>query len=218
MLSNRAALEHLVSGNTLNLYSLVCNIHDEEGNGVLHHCVKADNLEAIKIFVNQGAEINKKNRDGLSPFSYSLKKKKIRLASYLLSLNQLDLFTQDTRGWTPLMYSVSESDVLFEKIVTSGNHQLDHLTSDGWSVLQRAIAFDRLSICKKLIDLGANIELRCKGGRTALHNACYWGREEAVALLIDSGANCESKCYMGWTAYDYANKYGHEKIIKQCLA
>jgi len=51
-----------------------------------------------------------------------------------------------------------------------------------------------------LLESGADIEAKDKGGRTALMAAAGWGRGWIIKILLDQGAHIEAKDNQGFTA------------------
>ncbi|KAJ1474163.1 ankyrin repeat protein, partial [Baffinella frigidus] len=65
---------------------------------------------------------------------------------------------------------------------------------DRGTPLHSAVKASNVEVAKVLLDAGADIEARDKGGRTPLYLATsYGGDEAAVRMLVATGANTEVK-------------------------
>jgi ankyrin repeat protein len=56
----------------------------KKGKYPIHYAVEKENIELIKVLIDQGADINSKDSVGYSPFHYSVMSKKLSLVNYLL--------------------------------------------------------------------------------------------------------------------------------------
>jgi hypothetical protein len=79
-----------------------------------------------------------------------------------------------------------------------------------------AVNGDR-GIVKHLLDTGADIDSKDKGGRTPLSGAAVKGHEAVVKLLLEKGADIDSKDKDGWTPLLWAAVNGHEAVVKLLL-
>jgi len=55
----------------------------------------------------------------------------------------------------------------------------------------------KLNVVKTLIENGADLNIRSKAGRTALHAACFDGYKDIVELLVGNGADVSIKTNTG---------------------
>ena len=74
-----------------------------------------------------------------------------------------------------------------------------------------------LSICRLLINNGANIEARESVGRTPLCYAAVFDNIEIVRLLCDRGAEIEARDFRGMRPLHWAAMNGHISIIKELI-
>jgi len=69
---------------------------------------------------------------------------------------------------------------------------------------------------RTLVEVGADINKRSKGGQTALHEAVFYEQVEIVKFLLDNGAEVNARDNKGKTPLFYA-KEGKEvaSVLKQ---
>lgn len=69
-----------------------------------------------------------------------------------------------------------------------------------------------------LLEKGADVDAKTKGGETALQRAAKNGHEAVARLLLDRGAEVDSEDFLGRTPLYWAAKNKHSMIIKLLLA
>ena len=74
--------------------------------------------------------------------------------------------------------------------------------------LFEAIRENKIDKVLELIEKGADIEARNKGGWTPLHIACSYGKTETALMLIEKGADIGARNNGGSTPLHYACAYG----------
>ena len=85
----------------------------------------------------------------------------------------------------------------------------------GYSALMLAVCCGYMDIIKRLIDKGADLELReSHGGWTALMLASRWGFTETARLLMDGGANIDAQDKNRKTALDLAKEAGNKTLVE----
>lgn len=85
---------------------------------------------------------------------------------------------------------------------------------------------DRLKVINFLLDNGADIDIKARGGKTALHFACFNGYLEIIDLLLERGADttitCPEPFYDDWgflhatfdlPAQGLGAHHGHPEIL-----
>jgi ankyrin repeat protein len=70
----------------------------------------------------------------------------------------------------------------------------------------------------KLIEKGADIELKDSSGAMPLHWAARGGHKAVVFLLLEKGANIDAESSSGWTALHLAAWFGSDAVIRLLLA
>lgn len=142
--------------------------------------IKNDNLNAIKVLITKGANVNQTNDDGITPLSAALygdiyKKPNFEIVKLLVEngadVNAKDDKRENVSQMTPLSKSIYE---------------------------------DNLEIAKYLIDNGADITAQDSGGLTPLHWICnkriYYKNNdrnieiyEFAKMLIEKGADVNAE-------------------------
>ena len=88
----------------------------------------------------------------------------------------------------------------------------------GWTCLMTAAYNGHLSICRLLIDKGAQLEAKSDVDCfTPLHLAAMQGHVEVVRLLCDRGADVEARRESGYRPLHYAAEDGHLSVVKELI-
>ena len=87
----------------------------------------------------------------------------------------------------------------------------------GMTCLQTAAQNGHLSICRLLIDKGAQVEAKDNTDWTPLHWAANAGHVEIVRLLCDRGADVEARNRWGRRPLQSAAYHGHISVVKELI-
>jgi ankyrin repeat protein len=87
----------------------------------------------------------------------------------------------------------------------------------GYTCLMMAAYHGHLAICRLLIDKGAQVEAKVRGGWTPLLCAAHRGLGEIVRLLCDHGADVEACNRWGRRPLHLAAYYGHISVVKELI-
>ena len=80
------------------------------------------------------------------------------------------------------------------------------------SPLHQAAADGDIAEVKRLIDGGADIDVKTNDGDTPLHSAAWFGQTETALALINAGADINAKENDGWTPLHIAAQEGQTEI------
>ncbi|HEB74626.1 MAG TPA: ankyrin repeat domain-containing protein [Candidatus Desulfofervidus auxilii] len=84
--------------------------------------------------------------------------------------------------------------------------------------LIQAVILGDVNKVKKLLEQGANVNLRDRNGMTALMLAVRKGQISVVKLLLEKEADVNTQDdFMGWTALILASALGYTNIVKLLL-
>lgn len=132
-----------------------------------------------------------------------------------------DVNAIDDGGRTSLSWAASGGHVEIVKLLLNAGADVNAEggEKDGCTALYYAVYYRHTDIVRVLLDAKANVMLRDKDGRTALHHAAgKVGYAEGVKMLLGAGANINARDHTwGWTTLHYAAYYNHTEIVKILL-
>ncbi len=161
------------------------NKQDEDGNTLLHYCVKYKRKDFIDLFLKHGADINILNSEDLSPLFYAIFKNNHDIENYLL-LKGADINVLDYYGNTVLMKACKyDKDTLVSYLISKGA-DINIKNEEGGNALMLAVKSGDIEIVGILISKEININEKDKHGNTALHLACARKNngDEILKLLL----------------------------------
>lgn len=182
------------------LLELGANANAPDGAGMtpLMEAAYRDHVPSVEVLLKHGASLTATTRDGLTPLCVALNARAFQAASALVKGGASPNVACGTNRLTPLMIVATH-----EKADTSGNVPVDggQFLSDGMSPLE---------IGKLLVDKGADVNARGRGGVTALMIAAGYDNGPLVGLLVQAGAQVDARSDAGKTALDIAKDNGSD--------
>ncbi len=196
-----------------------------DNDTVLISAVYSNNYDMVKLLVENGADINYKNESGYDALCYASSKSYFKIRDYLLEhgadkTNFID---------TSLIDASIKGDL--ERVYQLINIVDVNLRNyDGKSALLEACLNGYFEIAKKLIDNGADINLKdydydapfletgaYKLFKTLLMRCVETNNIEAVSFLLSKGANVDEQTYIGESALMMAARNSNDRIVKILL-
>ncbi|SHN60184.1 ankyrin repeat domain-containing protein [Desulfovibrio litoralis] len=177
------------------------NYIDEDGNTVLILAIKYNSdynqlEQLVEPLLKLGANVNAKNKHGLTPLmTEAFYNKSYNILSLLLKAGA-DVNVKNISGYTSLMFLVDDS-----RIYDSADPNLG------------------LKSVEMFIKAGADVNAKTSDGETPLMIAVtYHNNPEVVALLVKSGAEINSQDNNGNTAFMLAaSRNKNHEIVKLLL-
>jgi ankyrin repeat protein len=89
-------------------------------------------------------------------------------------------------------------------IIDQGDADVNHADENGWTPLYWTIRYDRVDICRLLLDSGADVNYKNNYGNNPLIIAVIDDRIDIIKLLLSRGANVNHKNKGGGCPIHYA--------------
>ena len=152
---------------------------NELNKSLLQAAAEGD-IDMDKFLIADGADVNAKDRYGLTPLHCAAFKGHKNIAEFLLAKGaRID--PTDNAGRTPLHYAVGAGK---NRILKAGHTDVVEL----------------------LLDKGANVNAKDKWGWTPLHYAVRMANKAMVELLVNRGADSNAMNERGHTAFSLARR------------
>ncbi len=171
------------------------NVIKRDGRTTLFDVVSYNNLDLIKLFMNNGADANIVDSEGNTPLSV--------------------LIDESVKITVP-----KERLQLLERLVFMLKFRIDVDTIDknGRTIFHKAVIADDSEIVEKLLSKRSNLNIKDNQGRTALHHTSWKGNFKIARLLIAAGADMNEPDYGGFTVLNYAAILGHTNLVVALIA
>lgn len=165
----------------------------------VHVCWTNSKLEVIQVLLDNGAYVNGRDCCGRTPLILAAMKKTSEIAIQILLDHGADFTVRDDDGKTALVHATEQCQENVPSLLqctTNMNEYLNLQASDGRTALMWAVIKSNVSLTQKLIDLGADVNIKDKDGNTALLLAATFccDAQQILRLLIRAGSdvNCQN--------------------------
>lgn len=221
------------------------NIKDQNGWTPLWWAILGADEAIVQMLLDKGADIEAKNNNGRTLLFEAFRSG--YEATFQMALEKgADINTKDKRGRTLLCWIVLNADKSIDQklldkgvdidakhsnsrksVISSGNEDpfqvfwdevADmNVQDDGRTFLYEVFRADDEALIQKLIDNGADIDMKDQNGKTALWEAVNKENESALNKLLDNGADVHVSDNNGTTLIWEAIRGGNEVIIQKLL-
>lgn len=158
-------------------------------NTPLHHAAAANNVLAIRLLLDAGADLESRNLRLCTPLHWAIKHRNVEASNHLIRNAGADVNAPRIRLEPPLKYAVCHGSQEIVEALASHGALLNEPTSEGKSALHSAAAYESTSLVRTLLDYGADVNCRSAYGSTPLFLAAQNGRIATAKLLLERGAN-----------------------------
>ena len=176
---------------------------------LLRDAIRMENIELIKFFLEQGADVNGTTGHGWTPLRQALGTKSLEVMKFLVSQGA-DVNEIDSMGRT-LLHEIVEYkrpldvvDVI--KYLVSQGADVHAMDDDGETPLHRATKRGFFDAVKCLVSLGADVHAIDYHGDTMLHEGVRFGDSsvELIEYLLSQGVDAHAQDHFHATALDRA--------------
>jgi ankyrin repeat protein len=105
-------------------------------------------------------------------------------------------------------------------LVTPATGNMNDTNAFGWTALYLAARYGHTAVVHYLVEIGADVNVRCHIGWTALHAASYDGHADIVRILFHAGAVVDTMDNDGYTPLYEAIRFNLEcaRLLIDCGA
>jgi hypothetical protein len=172
----------------------------------LMNAASKGDIETAQKLIKDGADINERNRSGLTPLMMAIEYGKPDAAKVFIQMGA-DIESKDKSGYTALTYAVLWNKIEIVKLLIEKHANVNVCDSSGETPIMLAASHGYQSIVELLIDKVADVNAKNNYGMTALHYWAWYGpakSENTIKILIERGADASIKDYYGQTPLKYA--------------
>ena len=170
------------------------NIVNSDGSTLLHECVYHDFAEIGIILIQSGADIMKKDNNGISPLMFAIVLKSNALLNEMIKKG----FKCDHEELVSIAKAAQATNcnIILKYLERNDNFAL--LSNSNKNKQMRSDLFSAIKnrdevLLKVLIEAGADVNEKDNDGFTPLITASTIGNENIVKYLIEKGANTNEK-------------------------
>ncbi|XP_056631369.1 poly [ADP-ribose] polymerase tankyrase isoform X2 [Diorhabda sublineata] len=187
------------------------NALDGLGQTALHRCARDDNVQACRILLSYSVDITTVSLQGYT-------------AAQVASENVLKILQDPPTGSADVECQILEAAKSgdldqVQRLLGSYPHIVNCRDLDGRhsTPLHFASGYNRVSVVEFLLQQGADVHAKDKGGLVPLHNACSYGHYEVTELLVKHGASVNVADLWKFTPLHEAAAKGKYEIVKLLL-
>ncbi|KAJ6247948.1 ankyrin repeat-containing protein [Anaeramoeba flamelloides] len=159
------------------------------GQKAIHYASKKS-IEMVTALVEQGCDYNLLDNEGKCILTYSIIDSKLKLFTYLLDLESIQLDIPDKKGVTPFLYSISKRNHIFTTMLADKGVNINHQDNQTkYSAAHIALNNGDIPLLELLIERKISLDLTDSYGRTILHMAVMKNEIKIVTKLLNSAVN-----------------------------
>ncbi len=190
--------------------------------GVNEDFIKAaqkGDLPAVKSFIVNGANVDKKDEYGQTALMAASQAGQIEIVQALIA-NGANVDKKDDYGQTALMAASASGHKDVVQALLDKGADVKAKQNDGVTALMYAseTKTDQIEIVQALIAKRADVNAKDKKDKTALMAASERGHTGIVQALLTSGADVNAKRNDGISSLMWASMRGYREIVKLLLA
>jgi len=206
------------SGNSESSY--YCPVPDDIDKYLINECIKEDiNLNIIKYLIEVGADVNKEDKNNLTPLFYACESGNEAVVKYLVDhgadVNKKRKYLRET----PLFPACKHGNEAIVNYLVEHGADVYERNCIGLMPIFFACKSGKEAIVKCLIEHGVDVNKKRESifrisGDTPLFYACRNGNEALVRYLVEHGAEVDKENYSGETPLCKACLSGNEAVVK----
>ncbi len=188
--------------------------HKLKSSTLLMETIKCRQPKIAEYLVEQGADVNKENSDGVTPLMLSIMlSDDTELLKFLIK-HKAKIEHIDLVGNTPLSGAVALGRKAAVKVLLNNGADPNVATQKGYTPLIIAMMSSRVDIMQILLDAGANPDDANPKGYTPLMISVSSNRADILQMLLDAGADINKKHPEGLTIFQLDQRGIDPRILK----
>jgi ankyrin repeat protein len=184
------------------LFKRIINTQDTIGDSVLHVAAFHGDYRIVNKLLSFGADKTLKNDDGKMPVDLA---KDNYVRKVLTNLNKAAK-ASDVKNVTELVHFGHDINSKMSIFSQAPIHKVVESHKE-----------DKYDVMKKMLDMGADPNIKDSNGWTALHYSCQFGDIEMVRILVTTRANIDSYSNNHRTPLHLASYMNFPAIVKYLL-
>lgn len=192
------------------------NLSSSDNYQPLHVAAEEGHLDIVKFFISKGVDVDQRDFHQRTALSYAAEERQTIIAQFLIE-NGADISLRDEEGHSALDYAAEENagEIVELLLNTPIGRKMIRKNVDA---LIQASDEGALSVVRKLIENGANVNASNRDALTPLMAAAAEGEYETVSYLLDVGADIEAtSSSLDWTPLLLAAKEGESSVVRLLL-
>ncbi|XP_065343629.1 serine/threonine-protein phosphatase 6 regulatory ankyrin repeat subunit B-like [Cloeon dipterum] len=181
-------------------------LKDHNGWTALHYAILTNNQDLVQKLLDNGADIESKTNRKETALHLTAYKNFTGLTQKLIDCGG-DVNSKNDHGLTCVIFATVNRNRDLLEVLLKNNANVNAKTRFlGYTALQIAVFEDYPEILEKLVDFGADVNLKNDDGWTPLHFAARY-KPELCQKLLDHGADVNSIDQDGWTPLHFAARF-----------
>jgi ankyrin repeat protein len=186
--------------------------------------VYSENTDLVDKMIESGKYDINALHGGMTPLQFAIRLHKTNMVKHLLKdpINA-DPTTRDSEfGWNALQVAVTHTlkKKIIDLLLAHPKVKVDDVDGDGQTALHLAANLSNVKAVQKLLDKGANPNVRDKLGRSPLHLAALYGTKKIIDLILQAQKHNhvdDDKAQNGATALHCAAASSNEIIAQHLM-
>ena len=191
------------------------SVDPENGITTLMYAAQKGETSVVRWLLEHGVDVNITDRLERGALFYAIKERHMAVVRELLQWKpQLDILT--TSGETLLQMAIEDVSVIEMLLDAGANAEL--CNGYGKTIINDAVAWNRLEVVRLLVNRGVNIHHRDSHGWSPILDATgYVPNAEITRILAEGGANLKDTTTHGSTPLHFATIRPEPEILKILL-